>query len=197
MKLTDQETFERFARRFAAADAVVARRRPAHVRGQHGRPVWHALLLAFGVVAVAIFALAVGSLVGGRPMANSVGGVSPLTSPSTAVPRTISIGQWTAECLGVANDICASVASLAINNLGRNTPSAPLAIKSRRTCPAAPDWADASRCWQADVRIGSSSVCLVVARRESDGSYAQIAGDVPGRAVLPSAPVGCPPDPSP
>jgi hypothetical protein len=110
----------------------------------------------------------------------------------SSAPRVI-VGQWWASCIDVGSDTCQGVAALAINNLGRGHPSGNLLVRSRRACPVVPTWADGSRCWQADLSVGTGNVCMVIAKRNSDGQYAQVAGDVPGRAHLPTDPVGCPP----
>ena len=129
---------------------------------------------------------------------------SPVTDlPSPSATTTIRVGQWSASCRGVPPDICEGVASLALNNLGRgNRPTAPLVVQDRPICPPVPVWADPTHCWQVYVLVYppgnvvtgvfSGTICMVVAKRSTDGEYAQVAGDVPGKATLPGASAGCP-----
>jgi hypothetical protein len=110
-----------------------------------------------------------------------------------ALDPTVRVGQWTVWCAGVAAVTCEGVATLAINNMGRKRPAGDLTVRQRPVCPPAPDWADATECWQAYVPVvGGGAVCMVIALR-TDGHYGQIAGDYPGEIRLPDDPIACPP----
>jgi hypothetical protein len=104
------------------------------------------------------------------------------------------VGEWQASCGAVEPAVCQGVAALAINNLAWNRPTGVLTVESRPACPQVPDWADGSRCWQVYAPVSTGTVCMVVAKRSTDHQYAQVAGDVPGRASLPGDTKGCPPD---
>jgi hypothetical protein len=116
---------------------------------------------------------------------------SAVSSPATS-PTTVTAAEWSATCSAVDPATCSAVATVAFGNLGRSLPPGVLTVQARPACPQVPDWADGSRCWQVYLPVGDQTVCMVIAKRTSDGQYAQVAGDVPGKALLPSAPRGCP-----
>jgi hypothetical protein len=124
-------------------------------------------------------------------------------APTPTGPTTVRIGEWSASCRDVPPDICKGVVTLALNNLGRTRPTAALVVQDRPICPPVPVWADGTHCWQVYVPINPppgykgvyiypGTICMVIARRSTDGLYAQIAGDVLGRPTLPGASPGCP-----
>lgn len=135
-----------------------------------------------------------------RPERVDENGIGPIPEHIAAMIRTLStsprvaVGGWPASCVDVEVGVCRGVAGLVINNLGRSRPAGGLLIQNRLACPATPTWADRSHCWQADVPVMTGIVCMVIAIRTMDRQYAQVAGDVPGKARLPTDPVGCPPD---
>lgn len=203
----ESDVYARFVRRFRAIEAEVMDPPPftfqdrAVPRLVSRRRSWTGLVAVVGLAcAVAAF----GPLIAGRPRPGSeasspaqvaASGDSsswlPANAPETA--QIVTVDGWSATCLEVESETCRRVALLAINNLGRNRPAGVLTVQNRRSCLMVPSWADGTRCWQADIPVGTGSVCMVIARRTSDGTYAQVAGDVPGRAHLPTDPGGCPP----
>jgi hypothetical protein len=104
---------------------------------------------------------------------------------------TLVVDGYSVACTGVDPGTCQSVGALAINNMARSRPTGALQVHLRLTCPAVPDWADPSTCWQVEIPAGTSMVCMVIARRPVLGGFGQVAGDVPGLAG-PQRPSGCP-----
>jgi hypothetical protein len=113
-----------------------------------------------------------------------------ISTTAGCITTTVTIGEWSASCSTVELTVCEDVASLAVNNLGRNRPSGVMTVQARPACPRVEGWADGSRCWQVYIPVGARTVCMVVAKRPTDGQYAQVAGDVP--ALLTSRDAGCP-----
>ena len=114
---------------------------------------------------------------------------------------SVKVGDWTASCEGVPADDCEGIAGLFINNLAWSGASVlresggKLSVAPRRSCPAVPEWADPSFCWQATARISTGTVCMVVARQSdpavAGSRFGQIGGDdMTGRFGGP--PVGWP-----
>jgi hypothetical protein len=203
----DGDTFERFARRLARIDAEVRDPPPFGSSRRAARParatraVIARIVAALAIVAIVI---AVMPLVG-RPTTNepgssvpaAIGGGSVTREPTIAPGASgtmVEVQGWPASCADVDRAVCEGVAALAINNLGRNRPSGVMAVDTRPICPPVPSWADPSHCWQVSTPVSTDTVCMVVAKRSTDGKYAQVAGDVPGRASMPGDPRGCPPD---
>ena len=122
--------------------------------------------------------------------------VGPTVALRVADAPVANVEGWAAICVDVDLDTCADVAGVALNNLARSQASGMGAITERRSCPAAPDWADASRCWQVrtPVNAGETTVCAVIAKRPTLGGYGQIAGDSPGLADIGIRERGCPAD---
>lgn len=92
---------------------------------------------------------------------------------------------------------CEAIAAVALNNLGRSRPPEPLGVitvHERRTCPVVPEWADASRCWQAVIPLGPGlqPACMVFARRPHVGGYGRVAGDQLSGLALDDPQPGCP-----
>jgi hypothetical protein len=87
-----------------------------------------------------------------------------LVLAACSAPVTVKIGDWTASCDGVPAGDCQGVAALFINNLARSGASvlresgAKLSVEPRPSCPAVPEWADPSFCWQASARVSSGTV---------------------------------------
>jgi hypothetical protein len=202
----DDDTFEQFARRLARIDAEVkdpppfgSPRHAAHPE-RANRAAIARVVAALAVVAVVFLVM---PLVGrpttdkpGSSVAAAIGGGSVTPEPTVAPGAsgtTVMVEGWPASCADVDPAVCEGVAALAINNLGRNSPSGPLAVDTRPICPAVPSWANPAHCWQVSTPVSTDTVCMVVAIRSTDGKYAQVAGDVPGRASLPTDPRGCPP----
>jgi hypothetical protein len=125
---------------------------------------------------------------------------APVPSPSvegvpssTASPRAvdddvleIGFDDWTASCHGVPTVICRGVAGLFVNNLARNgqrvlTESEGwIDVTGPRDCPAVPDWADPSRCWQATAQVDAGPICMVIAGQKrvnvGYGAFGQVGG---------------------
>jgi hypothetical protein len=106
----------------------------------------------------------------------------------------LTLHEWTAICLGVEPDVCHDVAVLFINNLAWNwdwvldQSGGQLAVEPRPECPAVPDWADPSFCWQAVASVTDGTVCMVVAHQyvPRNFGYGQVGGDdMSDRAAVP------------
>ena len=204
------ETFERFVRRLARIESEVKDPPPFGIERRRGaglgrRPGRRSILRAGAVLATIVVIAALAPLIASSPSLAptssdpALGGGSNAparsTSPSSGpTSTTVMVGEWQAACGAVDPAVCQGVAALAINNLGRNRPTGVLTVLSRPACPQVPNWADGSRCWQVYTPVSTGTVCMVVAKRSTDHQYAQVAGDVPGRASLPGDTKGCPPD---
>ena len=112
---------------------------------------------------------------------------------------SIKVEGWSVDCQIPDQATCKGVVALALNNLARNRPANPtgtITVTARGSCPAAPDWADASQCWNAFIPLSSGEppACLVVARRPVLGGFGQVGGDdYSGLARIgPPPPPGCP-----
>ena len=118
-----------------------------------------------------------------------------------AAPITVKVGDWTASCQGVPADDCEGVAGLFINNLARSGASVLLegggkvSVEPRPFCPAVPEWADPTFCWQATAKTSTGIVCMVVARQADPATagsrFGQVGGDVM-TGFLGGPPVGWP-----
>jgi hypothetical protein len=103
----------------------------------------------------------------------------------TPTLTTVKVGHWSARCEGVATADCEGVAALFVNNLARSSQSVfdesggMLSVEPRPDCPAVPDWADPSFCWQATASATSGPICMVVAKQTVSGSlgFGQVGGD--------------------
>jgi hypothetical protein len=204
------ETFERFVRRFARIEVEVKDPPPFGVGRRRGaalgrRPGRRSFLLAGVVLATIVVITALAPLIGSLPSVVPTSSDPALVGGSNAPARssipspwptstTVMVGEWQASCGAVEPAVCQAVAALAINNLARNRPTGVLTVESRPACPQVPEWADGSRCWQVYTPVSTGTVCMVVAKRSTDHQYAQVAGDVPGRASLPGDTQGCPPE---
>jgi hypothetical protein len=103
-------------------------------------------------------------------------------------PVTLKVGDWTASCRGVPADDCQGVAGLFINNLAWSgawvllESGGRLSVEPRPLCPAVPEWADPSFCWQATAKVSTGTVCMVVARQSDPATagsrFGQVGGDV-------------------
>jgi hypothetical protein len=108
-------------------------------------------------------------------------------------PVQVKVGDWTASCIGVSQTDCEGIASLFINNLARSWKSVfdesggRVSVEPRPDCPAIPEWADGSFCWEAEARVSTGAVCMVVARQmdpvKAGAGFGQVGGDeMTGRA---------------
>jgi hypothetical protein len=110
-----------------------------------------------------------------------------LVLAACSAPVTVKVGDWAASCDGVPTGDCQGVAALFINNLAWSGASVlresggKLSVEPRPSCPAVPEWADPSFCWQATARVSSGTVCMVVARQANPAStwerFGQVGGD--------------------
>lgn len=112
---------------------------------------------------------------------------------------TVRVDDWTATCAGVPADDCQGVAALFVNNLARNSTSVldesggQIRVTSRPQCPALPDWADPSACWQATAEVAAGPICMVIARHPREegaaSTFGQVGGDdmTSGQVLTPSA----------
>jgi hypothetical protein len=107
----------------------------------------------------------------------------------------VTVGEWSARCEGVGSGDCEGVAALFVNNLARSWKSVfdqsggMLSVEPRPDCPAVPDWADPSFCWQASALVWSGPICMVVARQTISRplGFGQVGGDeMTGRAGHPA-----------
>jgi hypothetical protein len=109
-------------------------------------------------------------------------------------PAVITVGGYPVACNGISMETCRRVAGLAINNMAWIRPTYGLIhANPRRSCPAVPDWADSSSCWQVYIPFRNGQVCMVVARG-FDGHFGQVGGDqIAGPPSIRDKPPGCPP----
>lgn len=150
-------------------------------------------------MAVALLVAACASPAPSAPASSSVASSTPTVAPSsqpTAGPTdlvvsgtgaTVQFDGWTATCSDVAADECQGVAALFANNLARSWKSVfdesggRIRVASRSACPAVPDWADPSRCWQATAQVAAGPICMVIARwPKAEGAvstFGQVGGD--------------------
>jgi hypothetical protein len=141
------------------------------------------------------------------PAAAATSGVAPTGQPSTGptyfVSRagpTVQFDGWTATCSNVPADECHGVAALFVNNLAwsgqlvLDASRGQIIVASRSACPALPNWADPSHCWQATARVAAGPVCMVIARwPKAEGAvskFGQVGGDDMSGELL--APPGWP-----
>jgi hypothetical protein len=129
------------------------------------------------------------------PSAESLDVGSPLPSKLRLVPP-VMVGEWTANCNGVAVVDCRGSVERFVNLLARDAAGildesgGLLDVTSRPVCPPVQAWADGSECWQVSARGATwpagGAICMVIARRGSDlryPPYVQVGGeDGTGRA---------------
>ena len=99
-------------------------------------------------------------------------------------PVNVKVGDWTASCVGVSPTDCEGIAALFVNNLAWSGASVlrdsggNVSIAPRPDCPAVPDYADSSVCWQATALVPGGRVCMVVARQKMGPfGFGQVGGD--------------------
>jgi hypothetical protein len=139
--------------------------------------------IAIGLL-LAVLAAGCGSTIPSPSPASTTNTAAPTLTQSIApaAPTTMRVGSVAATCVDVNPSVCADVASLAINNLGRGVPPDVVTVTGRPVCPPVPDWADGSFCWQANFASAATPLCMVVAKRPTLGGYGQVGGPILGRA---------------
>ena len=129
------------------------------------------------------------------PVATQAPTMIAIPTPSASLAESVKIGDWSADCDGVATDDCEGVAALFVNNLARSwhwvfdQSGGTLSVEPRPQCPTLPDWADGGYCWQVTASVRSGSICMVVARqtRTLPLGFGQVGGDeMTGRAGGPA-----------
>ena len=106
---------------------------------------------------------------------------------------------WLVSCEIADTGACQTIAAAALNNLGRGRPAepqGPMVVRARETCPAVPDWADPTQCWEAEIPLGAGArpACLVLARHANGIGYGQVAGDELSGIATDNPQPGCPPE---
>lgn len=190
----DNDLFARFERRFHGIEADVKDPPPFDVakHSTHRLARTRASLAAtLAVVAMVVAIVAFGPLISGDRSAGpgsssgAVGG--PTAASPTAIPSpmasvlTVTVGEWSARCVDVAEADCIGASERFINLLARNGSAVfdqsggVLTVEARPACPSVPIWADGSYCWQVTATGASVSIgqpwCMVIARRSTDPRY--------------------------
>jgi len=177
----DQETFDRFERRFRGIEDEIpnvtfSAGRPRSRAGNVGVPSLRAGAAVLVVVAVLVGASL--ALRPSTPAANVGASPTPVATPAPSpTPRAVTTvrATWTVACGGISDKDCDGAVGLFANNLARSwqmvldQSGGRLTVESR-ICPTF-DGLTARQCWDVTAVLSSGPMCMVVANGANDPRY--------------------------